>query len=161
MAICYPLMLHAMAIGAGSQQSYSARWWGSSQAWVWSVLSSTSWPCAINRYCYICHSLQYGLLASLVCAIPAFICSCHHGSWPFWLSYPTCTLAPSSMILLPYTCIFNYVNNPAFAVTTSASTLSFLCSVGFCYVKIWTKCWQPMGLLDRVRTASLLRFEIF
>lgn len=92
---------------------------------------------AINRYCYICHSLQYKRIFSLrntciylvvtwVMTVLAVLPNMYIGT----IEYDPRT----------YTCIFNYANNPAFTVTIVCIHFVLpLIIVSYCYMKIWIK----------------------
>ncbi|XP_037678453.1 melatonin-related receptor [Choloepus didactylus] len=133
----YPLMLHAMSVGGWDMSHFQCQMIGfiTGLSVVGSVFNIMA--IAINRYCYICHSLQYERIFSMrntciylvvtwVMTILAILPNMYIGD----IEYDPRT----------YTCIFNYVNNPVFAVTIVCIHFVLpLLIVGFCYVKIWTK----------------------
>ncbi|GAB5584971.1 neuropeptide FF receptor 2 isoform X1 [Prionailurus iriomotensis] len=133
----YPLMLHAMAIGGWDLSQFQCQMVGfiTGLSVVGSIFNIMA--IAINRYCYICHSLQYERIFSVrntciylvitwVMTVLAVLPNVYIGT----IEYDPRT----------YTCIFNYLNNPVFAVTIVCIHFVLpLLIVGFCYVRIWTK----------------------
>ncbi|XP_019660794.2 melatonin-related receptor [Ailuropoda melanoleuca] len=133
----YPLMLHAMAIGGWDLSQLQCQMVGfiTGLSVVGSIFNIVA--IAINRYCYICHSLQYErifsvrntciyLVVTWVMTVLAVLPNMYIGT----IEYDPRT----------YTCIFNYLNNPVFAVTIVGIHFVLpLLIVGFCYVRIWTK----------------------
>ncbi|XP_032186950.1 melatonin-related receptor [Mustela erminea] len=133
----YPLMLHAMAIGGWDLSQLQCQMVGfiTGLSVVGSIFNIVA--IAINRYCYICHSLQYERIFSVrntciflvitwIMTVLAVLPNMYIGT----IEYDPRT----------YTCIFNYVNNPVFAVTIVCIHFVLpLLIVGFCYVRIWTK----------------------
>ncbi|KAM9041223.1 melatonin-related receptor [Megaptera novaeangliae] len=133
----YPLMLHAMAIGGWDLSQLQCQMVGfiTGLSVVGSIFNIVA--IAINRYCYICHSLQYErifsvrntciyLVVTWIMTVLAVLPNMYVGT----IEYDPRT----------YTCIFNYLNNPAFAVTIVCIHFVLpLLIVGFCYVRIWTK----------------------
>ncbi|KAL0588636.1 Melatonin-related receptor [Plecturocebus cupreus] len=133
----YPLMLHAMSIGGWDLSQLQCQIVGfiTGLSVVGSIFNIVA--IAINRYCYICHSLQYErifsvrntciyLVVTWVMTILAVLPNMYIGT----IEYDPRT----------YTCIFNYVNNPVFAITIVCIHFVLpLLIVGFCYVRIWTK----------------------
>ncbi|XP_040323293.1 melatonin-related receptor [Herpailurus yagouaroundi] len=133
----YPLMLHAMAVGGWDLSQFQCQMVGfiTGLSVVGSIFNIMA--IAINRYCYICHSLQYERIFSVrntciylvitwVMTILAVLPNMYIGT----IEYDPRT----------YTCIFNYLNNPVFAVTIVCIHFVLpLLIVGFCYVRIWTK----------------------
>uniref|UniRef100_A0A452TXX6 Melatonin-related receptor n=1 Tax=Ursus maritimus TaxID=29073 RepID=A0A452TXX6_URSMA len=133
----YPLMLHAMAIGGWDLSQLQCQMVGfiTGLSVVGSIFNIVA--IAINRYCYICHSLQYERIFSVrntciylvitwVMTVLAVLPNMYIGT----IEYDPRT----------YTCIFNYLNNPVFAVTIVCIHFVLpLLIVGFCYVRIWTK----------------------
>ncbi|XP_059943725.1 melatonin-related receptor [Mesoplodon densirostris] len=133
----YPLMLHAMAIGGWDLSQLQCQMVGfiTGLSVVGSIFNIMA--IAINRYCYICHSLQYErifsvrntciyLVVTWIMTVLAVLPNMYIGT----IEYDPRT----------YTCIFNNVNNPAFAVTIVCIHFVLpLLIVGFCYVRIWTK----------------------
>ncbi|XP_004001026.1 melatonin-related receptor [Felis catus] len=133
----YPLMLHAMAIGGWDLSQFQCQMVGfiTGLSVVGSIFNIMA--IAINRYCYICHSLQYERIFSVrntciylvitwVMTVLAVLPNMYIGT----IEYDPRT----------YTCIFNYLNNPVFAVTIVCIHFVLpLLIVGFCYVRIWTK----------------------
>uniref|UniRef100_A0A8C0E3Z1 Melatonin-related receptor n=1 Tax=Balaenoptera musculus TaxID=9771 RepID=A0A8C0E3Z1_BALMU len=133
----YPLMLHAMAIGGWDLSQLQCQMVGfiTGLSVVGSIFNIVA--IAINRYCYICHSLQYErifsvrntciyLVVTWIMTVLAVLPNMYVGT----IEYDPRT----------YTCIFNYLNNPAFAVTIVCIHFVVpLLIVGFCYVRIWTK----------------------
>uniref|UniRef100_A0A2K6MCQ9 Melatonin-related receptor n=1 Tax=Rhinopithecus bieti TaxID=61621 RepID=A0A2K6MCQ9_RHIBE len=125
----YPLMLHAIQLQCqmvGFVTGLSV---------VGSIFNIVA--IAINRYCYICHSLQYErifsvrntciyLVVTWIMTILAVLPNMYIGT----IEYDPRT----------YTCVFNYLNNPVFTVTVVCIHFVLpLLIVGFCYVRIWTK----------------------
>ncbi|KAK1346520.1 hypothetical protein QTO34_000376 [Cnephaeus nilssonii] len=133
----YPLMLHAMAIGGWNLSKLQCQVVGfiTGLSVVGSIFNIMA--IAINRYCYICHSLQYErifsvrntciyLVVTWIMTILAVLPNMYIGT----IEYDPRT----------YTCIFNYLNNPIFAVTIVCIHFVLpLLIVGFCYVRIWMK----------------------
>ncbi|XP_022347061.1 melatonin-related receptor isoform X2 [Enhydra lutris kenyoni] len=133
----YPLMLHAMAIGGWDLSQLQCQMVGfiTGLSVVGSIFNIVA--IAINRYCYICHSLQYERIFSVrntciflvitwIMTVLAVLPNMYIGT----IEYDPRT----------YTCIFNYLNNPVFAVTIVCIHFVLpLLIVGFCYVRIWTK----------------------
>ncbi|KAF0877535.1 MTR1L protein, partial [Crocuta crocuta] len=133
----YPLMLHAMSIGGWDLSKIQCQMVGfiTGLSVVGSIFNIMA--IAINRYCYICHSLQYERIFSVrntciylvitwVMTVLAVLPNMYIGT----IEYDPRT----------YTCIFNYLNNPVFAVTIVCIHFVLpLLIVGFCYVRIWTK----------------------
>uniref|UniRef100_G3UH95 Melatonin-related receptor n=1 Tax=Loxodonta africana TaxID=9785 RepID=G3UH95_LOXAF len=133
----YPLMLHAMAIGGWDLSQLQCQMVGfvTGLSVVGSIFNIMA--IAINRYCYICHSLQYEQLFSVrktciylvvtwIMTVMAVLPNMYIGT----IQYDPRT----------YTCIFNYVNNPVFAVTIVCIHFVLpLLIVGFCYIRIWTR----------------------
>ncbi|XP_026909213.2 melatonin-related receptor [Acinonyx jubatus] len=133
----YPLMLHAMAVGGWDLSQFQCQMVGfiTGLSVVGSIFNIMA--IAINRYCYICHSLQYERIFSVrntciylvitwVMTVLAVLPNMYIGT----IEYDPRT----------YTCIFNYLNNPVFAVTIVCIHFVLpLLIVGFCYVRIWTK----------------------
>ncbi|XP_008590412.1 PREDICTED: melatonin-related receptor [Galeopterus variegatus] len=133
----YPLMLHAMSVGGWDLSHIQCQMVGFITGL--SVVGSTFniMAIAINRYCYICHSLKYERIFSL------------HNTF----IYLVVTWVMTVLAVLPnmyigtieydprtYTCIFNYMNNPVFAVTIVCIHFVVpLFIVGYCYVRIWIK----------------------
>ncbi|XP_003943466.1 melatonin-related receptor [Saimiri boliviensis] len=133
----YPLMLHAMSIGGWDLSQLQCQMVGfiTGLSVVGSIFNIVA--IAINRYCYICHSLQYErifsvrntciyLVVTWIMTILAVLPNMYIGT----IEYDPRT----------YTCIFNYLNNSVFAVTIVCIHFVLpLLIVGFCYVRIWTK----------------------
>ncbi|XP_004443240.1 PREDICTED: melatonin-related receptor [Ceratotherium simum simum] len=133
----YPLMLHAMAIGGWDLSQFQCQMVGfiTGLSVVGSIFNIVA--IAINRYCYICHSLQYErifsvrntciyLVVTWIMTVLAVLPNTYIGT----IEYDPRT----------YACIFNYLNNPVFAVTIVCIHFVLpLLIVGFCYVRIWTK----------------------
>ncbi|XP_006874853.1 PREDICTED: melatonin-related receptor [Chrysochloris asiatica] len=133
----YPLMLHAMAIGGWNLSQLQCQIVGfiTGLSVVGSIFNIMA--IAINRYCYICHSLQYERLFSVrntciylvvtwIMTVLAVLPNMYIGT----IEYDPRT----------YTCIFNYLNNPVFAVTIVCIHFVLpLLVVGFCYIRIWSK----------------------
>ncbi|XP_032476193.1 melatonin-related receptor [Phocoena sinus] len=133
----YPLMLHAMAIGGWDLSKLQCQMVGfiTGLSVVGSIFNIVA--IAINRYCYICHSLQYErifsvrntciyLVVTWIMTVLAVLPNMYIGT----IEYDPRT----------YTCIFNYLNNSAFAVTIVCIHFVLpLLIVGFCYMRIWTK----------------------
>ncbi|CAK6450147.1 unnamed protein product [Pipistrellus nathusii] len=133
----YPMMLHAMAIGGWDLSKLQCQVVAfiTGLSVVGSIFNIMA--IAINRYCYICHSLQYERIFSVrnTCI------------------YLVVTWIMTGLAVLPnmyvgtieydprtYTCIFNYLNNPIFATTIVCIHFVLpLLIVGFCYVRIWMK----------------------
>ncbi|XP_027810309.2 melatonin-related receptor [Marmota flaviventris] len=133
----YPLMLHAMSIGGWDLSQLQCQMVGfiTGLSVVGSIFNIVA--IAINRYCYICHSLQYErifsvrntciyLVVTWIMTILAVLPNMYIGT----IEYDPRT----------YTCIFNYLSNPVFAVTIVCIHFVLpLLIVGFCYIRIWTK----------------------
>ncbi|XP_005406488.1 PREDICTED: melatonin-related receptor [Chinchilla lanigera] len=133
----YPLMLHAMSVGGWDLSQLQCQMVGfiTGLSVVGSVFNILA--IAINRYCYICHSLKYEQIFSMrntclylvvtwVMAVLAVLPNMYIGT----IEYDPRT----------YTCIFNYVNNSVFTVTIiSIHFVLPLLIVGFCYMRIWRK----------------------
>ncbi|KAM6143999.1 melatonin-related receptor [Erethizon dorsatum] len=133
----YPLMLHALSIGGWDLSQLQCQMVGfvSGLSVVGSVFNILA--IAINRYCYICHSLKYEQIFSVrntciylvitwVMAVLAVLPNMYIGT----IEYDPRT----------YTCIFNYVNNSVFTVTIVGIHFVLpLLIVGFCYMRIWRK----------------------
>ncbi|XP_059536297.1 melatonin-related receptor [Myotis daubentonii] len=133
----YPLMLHAMAIGGWNLSKFQCQVVGfiTGLSVVGSIFNIMA--IAINRYCYICHSLQYErifsvrntciyLVVTWIMTVLAVLPNMYIGT----IEYDPRT----------YTCIFNYLNNPIFAVTIVCIHFVLpLLIVGFCYARIWMK----------------------
>ncbi|KAL2768030.1 melatonin-related receptor [Daubentonia madagascariensis] len=133
----YPLMLHAMSIGGWDLGHFQCQMVGfiTGLSVVGSIFNIVA--IAINRYCYICHSLQYErifsvrntciyLVVTWVMTVLAVLPNMYIGT----IEYDPRT----------YTCIFNYLNNPVFAVTIVCIHFVLpLLIVGFCYMRIWMK----------------------
>ncbi|XP_031219437.1 melatonin-related receptor isoform X2 [Mastomys coucha] len=133
----YPLMLYAMSVGGWDLSQLQCQMVGlvTGLSVVGSIFNITA--IAINRYCYICHSLQYKRIFSLrntciylvvtwVMTVLAVLPNMYIGT----IEYDPRT----------YTCIFNYANNPAFTVTIVCIHFVLpLIIVSYCYMKIWIK----------------------
>ncbi|XP_016071305.1 PREDICTED: melatonin-related receptor [Miniopterus natalensis] len=133
----YPLMLHAMAIGGWYLSKFRCQVvrFITGLSVVGSIFNIVA--IAINHYCYICHSLQYErifslrntciyLVATWIMTILDVLPNMYIGT----IKYDPCT----------YTCIFNYLNNPIFAVTMVCIHFVIpVLIVDFCYVRIWMK----------------------
>ncbi|XP_004686032.1 PREDICTED: melatonin-related receptor [Condylura cristata] len=139
----YPLMLRAMAVGGWDLSQLQCQLVGfiTGLSVVGSIFNIVA--IAINRYCYMCHSLQYERIFSVrntciylvitwVMAVLAVVPNLYIGT----IEYDPRT----------YTCIFNYLNNPIFAVTIVCIHFVLpLLIVGFCYVRIWTRVLAARG----------------
>ncbi|XP_037368754.1 melatonin-related receptor [Talpa occidentalis] len=133
----YPLMLRAMAVGGWDMSQFQCQMVGfiTGLSVVGSIFNIVA--IAINRYCYICHSLQYErifsvrntciyLVVTWIMTVLAVVPNLYIGT----IEYDPRT----------YTCIFNYLNNPVFAVTIVCIHFVLpLLIVGFCYLRIWTR----------------------
>ncbi|OBS58001.1 hypothetical protein A6R68_10869 [Neotoma lepida] len=133
----YPMMLYAMSVGGWDLSQLQCQIVGliSGLNVVGSIFNITA--IAINRYCYICHSLQYKRIFSLrntyiylvitwVMTVLAVLPNMYIGT----IEYDPRT----------YSCIFNYANNPVFTVTIVCIHFILpLIIVGYCYTKIWIK----------------------
>ncbi|KFO37444.1 melatonin-related receptor [Fukomys damarensis] len=133
----YPMMLHAMSVGGWDLSQLQCQMVGfiTGLSVVGSVFNILA--IAINRYCYICHSLKYErifsvrntciyLVVTWVMAILAVLPNMYIGT----IEYDPRT----------YTCIFNYLNNSGFTVTIVGIHFFLpLLIVGFCYMRIWRK----------------------
>ncbi|EHB11976.1 Melatonin-related receptor [Heterocephalus glaber] len=133
----YPMMLHAMSTGGWDLSQLQCQMVGfiTGLSVVGSVFNILA--IAINRYCYICHSLKYErifsvrntciyLVVTWVMAILAVLPNMYIG---------TIEYDPHS-----YTCIFNYLNNSVFTVTIVGIHFFLpLLIVGFCYMRVWRK----------------------
>ncbi|KAM7045516.1 LOW QUALITY PROTEIN: melatonin-related receptor [Molossus nigricans] len=135
-AIPYPLMPHALAIGSWDLSQFQCQMVGfiTGLSMVGSIFNIVA--ITINHYCYICHSLQCKGIFSMpntciylvlrIMTILAVLPNMYIG---------TIKHDPRT-----YTCIFNYLNNPVFAVTIVCIHFVLpLLIVGFCYVRIWIK----------------------
>ncbi|KAM9180263.1 melatonin-related receptor [Dugong dugon] len=133
----YPLMLHAMAIGGWDLSQLQCQMVGfiTGLSVVGSIFNIMA--IAINRYCYICHSLQYERLFSVRNTCIYLIVT--------WIMtvlavLPNMYIGTIQYDPRTYTCIFNYVNNPVFTVTIVCIHFVLpLLVVGFCYIRIWTR----------------------
>ncbi|XP_036030969.1 melatonin-related receptor isoform X2 [Onychomys torridus] len=133
----YPMMLYAMSVGGWDLSQLQCQIVGlvSGLSVVGSIFNITA--IAINRYCYICHSLQYKQIFSLrntyiylvitwVMTVLAVLPNMYIGT----IEYDPRT----------YSCIFNYANNPVVTVTIVCIHFILpLIIVGYCYTKIWIK----------------------
>ncbi|XP_069320065.1 melatonin-related receptor [Eulemur rufifrons] len=133
----YPLMLHAMSVGGWDLSHFQCQMVGfiTGLSVVGSIFNIVA--IAINRYCYICHSLQYERIFSMrntciylvvtwIMTVLAVLPNMYIGT----IEYDPRT----------YTCIFNYLNNHVFAVTIVCIHFVLpLLIVGFCYMRIWIK----------------------
>ncbi|XP_048192639.1 melatonin-related receptor [Perognathus longimembris pacificus] len=133
----YPLMLYTMSVGGWNLSQLQCQMVGlvTGLSVVGSIFNIMA--IAINRYCYICHSLQYErifsvrntcvyLLITWLMTVLAVLPNMYIGT----IEYDPHT----------YTCIFNYLNNPVFTVTIVCIHFVLpLIIVGFCYMRIWTK----------------------
>ncbi|XP_075394612.1 melatonin-related receptor [Tenrec ecaudatus] len=133
----YPLMLHAMAVGGWDLSQLQCQIIGfmTQLSVVGSIFNIMA--IAINRYCYICHSLQYERLFSIrntciylvvtwLMTILAVLPSMYVGT----IKYDPRT----------YTCVFSYMASPVFAGTiVGVHFVLPLLIVGFCYMRIWAK----------------------
>ncbi|XP_016020052.2 melatonin-related receptor [Rousettus aegyptiacus] len=133
----YPLMLYAMAVGGWDLSQVQCQLIGfiTGLSVVGSIFNIMA--IAINRYCYICHSLQYERIFSMRNTLIFLILT-----WIMTILavLPNVYVGTIEFDPRTYTCIFNYLNNPVFAVTiVSVHFILPLIIVGFCYVKIWIK----------------------
>ncbi|ELK02256.1 Melatonin-related receptor [Pteropus alecto] len=133
----YPLMLYAMAIGGWDLSQVQCQMIGfiTGLSVVGSIFNIMA--IAINRYCYICHSLQYERIFSMRNTLIFLIIT-----WIMTILavLPNVYVGTIEFDPRTYTCIFNYLNNPVFAVTIVCIHFILpLLIVGFCYVKIWIK----------------------
>ncbi|XP_012881375.1 PREDICTED: melatonin-related receptor [Dipodomys ordii] len=133
----YPLMLYTMSVGGWNLSQLQCQMVGfvTGLSVVGSIFNIMA--IAINRYCYICHSLQYErifsvrntcvyLVVTWVMTVLAVLPNMYIGT----IEYDPHT----------YTCIFNYLSNPVFTVTIVCIHFVLpLIIVGFCYMRIWTK----------------------
>ncbi|KAL6093392.1 hypothetical protein STEG23_026159 [Scotinomys teguina] len=133
----YPMMLYAMSVGDWDLSQLQCQIVGfvSGLSVVGSIFNITA--IAINRYCYICHSLQYKRIFSLrntyiylvitwVMTVLAVLPNMYIGT----IEYDPRT----------YSCTFNYENNAVFPVTIVCIHFVLpLIVVGYCYIKIWMK----------------------
>ncbi|XP_062941114.1 melatonin-related receptor [Cynocephalus volans] len=133
----YPLMLHAMSVGGWDLSHIQCQMVGfiTGLSVVGSIFNIMA--IAINRYCYICHSLKYErifsvrntfiyLVVTWVMTVLAVLPNMYIGT----IQYDPRT----------YTCIFNYMNNVVFTVTIVCIHFVVpLVIVGYCYVRIWIK----------------------
>ncbi|XP_055986240.1 melatonin-related receptor [Sorex fumeus] len=133
----YPLMLHAMTIGDWNLSQFQCQLMGfiTGLSVVGSVFNILG--IAINRYCYICQSLQYErifskrntvifLVITWVVAVLAILPNMYIGT----IYYDPRT----------YTCLFNYLHNTAFSLTIVFMHFILpLSIVGCCYAKIWNR----------------------
>ncbi|XP_019566785.2 melatonin-related receptor [Rhinolophus sinicus] len=133
----YPLMLHAMAIGGWDLSHFQCQVFGfiTGLTVVGSIFNIMA--IAINRYCYICHSLQYERIFSVR---NTFIYLAVTWIMTILAILPNTYIGTIEYDPRTYTCIFNYLNNPVFVVTIVCIHFVLpLLIVGFCYVRIWIK----------------------
>ncbi|XP_007530552.2 melatonin-related receptor [Erinaceus europaeus] len=133
----YPLMLHAMAVGSWDLGHFQCQLVGfiSGLSVVGSIFNIMA--IAINRYCYICHSLQYERVFS-----PRRACIYLVVVWVSALLAVLPNMYVGTVQYDPrtYSCTFNYLNSPVFAITIVCIHFVLpLLIVGFCYVRIWTR----------------------
>ncbi|XP_077002127.1 melatonin-related receptor [Tamandua tetradactyla] len=133
----YPLMLHAMAVGGWDMSQFQCQLIGfaTGLSVVGSVFNIVA--IAINRYCYICHSLQYKRIFSA-----RNTCIYLVVTWVMTVLavVPNMYIGTAEYDPRTYTCTFNYLHSPVFAVTIVCIHFVIpLLIVGFCYMKIWTK----------------------
>ncbi|KAM4818703.1 melatonin-related receptor [Thomomys bottae] len=133
----YPVMLHTISMGGWNLSQLQCKIVGfiTGVSVVGSVFNIMA--IAINRYCYICHSLQYErifsvrnsciyLVVTWVMTVLAILPNMYIGT----IEYDPHT----------FTCIFNYLSNPVFTVTIVCIHFVLpLIIVAFCYVRIWAK----------------------
>ncbi|KAM5291007.1 LOW QUALITY PROTEIN: melatonin-related receptor [Glossophaga mutica] len=127
----YPLMLlHVMAIEGWDLSQFQCQLVGFITGLSVVSFIFNSMAIAISHYCYICHSLQYKHIL-----IPAF-------TWIMTVLavLPNVYIGTNKYYPCTYTCIFNYLNNPIFAMTVVCIHFVLpLLIVGFCYVRMWMK----------------------
>lgn len=133
----YPMMLYAMSVGDWDLSQLQCRFVGfiSGLSVVGSIFNITA--IAINRYCYICHSLQYKRIFSL-----RNTCIYLVVTWVMAILAVVPNMYISSVEYDPrtYSCIFNYLNNPSFTVTIVCIHFVLpLIIVSYCYTKIWIR----------------------
>uniref|UniRef100_A0A8C5L8J5 Melatonin-related receptor n=1 Tax=Jaculus jaculus TaxID=51337 RepID=A0A8C5L8J5_JACJA len=133
----YPLMLHAMSVGGWDLSQFQCQLFGfiTGLSVVGSVFNILA--IAINRYCYICHSLKYERIFSMRNTIIYLVVT-----WvmTFLAVLPNVYVGIIEYDPRTYTCIFNHLNNPIFAVTIVGIHFVLpLLVVGFCYMRIWTR----------------------
>ncbi|XP_075814309.1 melatonin-related receptor isoform X1 [Microtus pennsylvanicus] len=133
----YPMMLYAMSVGDWDLSQLQCQFVGfiSGLSIVGSIFNITA--IAINRYCYICHSLQYKRIFSL-----RNTCIYLVVTWVMAILAVVPNMYISSVEYDPrtYSCIFNYLNNPPFAVTIVCFHFVLpLIIVTYCYTKIWIR----------------------
>lgn len=133
----YPLMLHAMTVGGWNLSEFQCQMVGfiTGLSVVGSVFNIMA--IAINRYCYICHSLQYERIFSMRNTIIFLIIT-----WVLTVLaiLPNVYVGTIQYDPRTYTCVYNYVRNPVFAlVIVGIHFVLPLSIVGYCYTKIWAK----------------------
>ncbi|CAH6779816.1 melatonin-related receptor [Phodopus roborovskii] len=133
----YPMMLYAMSVGGWDLSQLQCQIVGlvSGLSVVGSIFNITA--IAINRYCYICHSLQYKRIFSLRNSCIYLIIT-----WVMTVLavLPNMYIGTIEYDPRTYSCIFNYTNNSAFSVTIVCIHFVLpLFIVGYCYTKIWIK----------------------
>ncbi|XP_053436404.1 melatonin-related receptor [Nycticebus coucang] len=133
----YPLMLHAMSVGGWDLGHFQCQMVGfiTGLTVVGSIFNIMA--IAINRYCYICHSLQYERIFSMRSTCIYLVVT--------WIMTVLAVLPNMYIGVIEYdprtyTCVFNYLDNSVFAVTIVCIHFVLpLLIVGFCYMKIWMK----------------------
>ncbi|XP_004715678.1 melatonin-related receptor [Echinops telfairi] len=133
----YPMMLHAMAVGGWDLSQLQCQIIGfmTGLSVVGSIFNIMA--IAINRYCYICHSLQYERLFSM-----RITCIYLVVTWFMTILAVLPNMYVGTIQYDPrtYTCVFSYMTNPVFAVTiVGVHFVLPLLIVGFCYIQIWAK----------------------
>ncbi|XP_003800985.1 melatonin-related receptor [Otolemur garnettii] len=133
----YPLILHAMTIGGWDLGHFQCQIVGfiTGLTVVGSIFNIMA--IAINRYCYICHSLQYERIFSVRNTCIYLVIT--------WITTVLAVLPNTYIGVIEYdprtyTCVFNYLDNSVFAVTIVCIHFVLpLLIVGFCYMRIWMK----------------------
>ncbi|XP_059106029.1 melatonin-related receptor [Peromyscus eremicus] len=133
----YPMMLYAMSVGGWDLSQLQCQIVGlvSGLSVVGSIFNITA--IAINRYCYICHSLQYKRIFSLRNTYIYLVIT-----WVMTVLavLPNMYIGTTEYDPRTYSCIFNYANNPVVTVTIVCIHFILpLIIVGYCYTKIWIK----------------------
>ncbi|XP_006973982.1 melatonin-related receptor [Peromyscus maniculatus bairdii] len=133
----YPMMLYAMSVGGWDLSHLQCQIVGlvSGLSVVGSIFNIMA--IAINRYCYICHSLQYkrifGLRNTYIYLVITWVMT-------VLAVLPNMYIGTIEYDPRTYSCIFNYANNPIVTVTIVCIHFVLpLIIVGYCYTKIWIK----------------------
>ncbi|XP_006902517.1 PREDICTED: melatonin-related receptor [Elephantulus edwardii] len=131
----YPLMLHAMSVGDWDLGHLQCQMVGliTGLSEVGSTFNLIA--IAVNRYCYICHSLKYERLFSVRNTFFYLV-----GTWVMTLVavLPNVYIGTIDYDPHTYSCVFKYLNHPILVVVAvCVHVILPLFMVGFCYVQIW------------------------